>query len=199
LSGSISGPSLLSTKGRGESDKIKIKFKRGREMTITNSNTCKPEQRRSVRVVHSDCGCAKLATKGTHAPVPGNKTPMSYSEAHARIMKELGTEETKVVIQAPVPQKVEHETHITSSRMTLAQAEARLRKEMGISIGRGFQAPAPAHKRAGEHPGPMGSKGLPEGLEQYRADHPMTFAEAQKRLRKEMGIDLCKRLGHLTR
>jgi len=173
-------------------------------MTITNLNTGKPEQRRSVRVVHSDCGCAKLATKGTHAPVPGNKTPMSYSEAHARIMKELGTEETKVVIQAPVPQKVEHETHITSSRMTLAQAEARLRKEMGISIGRGFQAPAPVAApvtapvthAAKPTARPLGSRGLPENLEKYRADHPMTFAEAQKKIKRDLGIDLCKRFGH---
>ena len=180
-------------------------------MTITNSNTGKPEQRRSVRVVQSACGCATLLPdKKTHAPVPGNKKPMSFEEAQRRLHKELGIAST-TTIQAPAP--VTHATKPTArplgSRglpeglekyradhpMTFAEAQRRLKKEMGISIGRGFQAPAPvaapvAHAAKREPVRPMGSKGLPEGLEQYRADHPMTFAEAQRRLKKEIGIHL---------
>ncbi len=127
-------------------------------MTITNSNTCKPEQRRSVRVVQAACGCAKLLTdKKTHAPVAGTKSPMSFEEAQKRLHRELGT-------------------GITEKAQPVTQA---------------IQAPAPATHAAKREPvRPLGSRGLPKNLEEQRAANKMTFAEAQRRLKKEIGIHL---------
>lgn len=121
-------------------------------MTITSSNTGKPEQRRSVRVVQAACGCAKLLPdKKTHAPIAGTKSPMSFEEAQKRLHNELGIAST-TTIQASVAAPVTH----------AAKPTAR----------------------------PLGSRGLPKNLEEQRAANKMTFAEAQKKAKRELGVDL---------
>jgi len=111
-------------------------------------------QKKSIRVVQSACGCAKLLTdKKTqaHSPIAGTKSPMSFEEAQKRLHRELGTTTT---IQAPAP------------------------------------VAAPATHAAKKEARPLGSRGLPKNLEKHRADHPMTFAEAQRKAKRELGVDL---------
>lgn len=118
---------------------------------------------KSVRVVH-ECGSARLVN-------------------HEEVKNYHAQSKPKVLSDNIVKPKGE-------KHMTFAEAQARLQRELhGVSPS--TEAIQVTQAKAKSKPiGPLGSKGLPENLQKMREEHPITFAEAQKRYRKELGIDL---------